>query len=170
MIKALMNSLGVQVDDPEELKEMITNFYRNLYTTEGVTDMEAVLCHVPRKVTPEMNDTLCADYSEEEVKSALFQMFPTKSPGPDGFPAHFYQRHWDVCGDEVTSIVLRIVTGVESPKSINDAVLVLVPKVTNPMILAQFRPISLCNVLYKIASKVIANRLKVVLPGIISEE
>jgi hypothetical protein len=97
-------------------------------------------------------------------------MFPTKSPGPDGFPAHFYQRHWDVCGEEVTRAVLRIVRGEEDAECINDTFLVLIPKVMSPTLLSQFRPISLCNVLYKIASKVIANRLKQILPDIISEE
>uniref|UniRef100_A0A453DZW5 Reverse transcriptase domain-containing protein n=1 Tax=Aegilops tauschii subsp. strangulata TaxID=200361 RepID=A0A453DZW5_AEGTS len=78
-------------------------------------------------------------------------------------------RHWDICGEEITNIALRIVRGEESAKCINDIVLVLIPKVTNPTVLSQFRPISLCNVLYKIASKVIANRLKIILPDIISE-
>ncbi|KAE8790861.1 non-ltr retroelement reverse transcriptase [Hordeum vulgare] len=170
MIKVLQYSLGVEISDPEELKNLATDFYQSLYLYEGVNNMDAVLDHVQCKVTAEMNASLCAPYTKEDVKGDLFWMFPTKAPGPDGFCAHFYQRHWEVCGDEVTSIVLRIVTGVESPESINDTVLVLIPKVTNPTILAQFRPISLCNVMYKIASKVIANRLKVVLSGIISEK
>ena len=117
-----------------------------------------------------MNADLCAPYTNDDVKTVLFKMFPTKAPGPDGFPGLFYQKHWDVCGEDVTRIVLRIVKGEESSESINDTVLVLIPKVTNPNLLLQFRPISLCNVLYKIASKVIANRLKLVLPDIISEE
>ena len=112
------------------------------------------------KVSAEMNDLLVAPYMKEEVKTALFQMFPTKAPGPDGFPAHFYHHHWELCGAEVTEVVLRIIRGEESAESINDTVLVLIPKVMNPSLLTQFRPISLCNVLYKIVSKVIANRLK----------
>ena len=96
--------------------------------------------------------------------SILFQMFPIKAPGPDGFPAHFFQRHWEVCGEEVTRAVIRIVDGTESAECINETTLVLIPKVKNPSLLAQFRPISLCNVLYKIASKVMSNRMEIILP------
>ena len=132
--------------------------------------MEQVLQHVPTKVTQNMNDMLMAPYTKEEVKTTLFQMGATKAPGPDGFPAHFYQRHWEICGDEVTTAVLRIIKGEENAECVNDTVLVLITKVMNTTLLSQFRPISLCNVLYKIASKVVANRLKVILPDIISEE
>jgi hypothetical protein len=59
--------------------------------------------------------------------------------------------------------------GEEIPEGFCDSVIVLIPKVTNPEHLKNFRPISLCNVLYKIASKVLANRLKVILPVVISE-
>lgn len=170
MIKALQNSLGVEISDPAELKVLANDFYKSLYLSERVQNMYAVLNHVPRNVTVEMNSNLCAPYTKEEVKIALFQMFPTKAPGLDGFPAHFYQKHWEICGNEVTNIVIRIVNGEESPAAINENVLVLIPKKTNPTVLAQFRPIILFNVLYKIASKVIANRLKIILPDIISKE
>lgn len=73
--------------------------------------MEQVLQHVPTKVTQNMNDMLMAPYTQEEVKTTLFQMGPTKAPGPDGFPAHFYQRHWEICGDEVTMAVMWIIKG-----------------------------------------------------------
>uniref|UniRef100_A0A453LCR5 Reverse transcriptase domain-containing protein n=1 Tax=Aegilops tauschii subsp. strangulata TaxID=200361 RepID=A0A453LCR5_AEGTS len=78
-------------------------------------------------------------------------------------------RHWDICEADVTKAILGIVRGEESPACVNDTLLVLIPKVANPTLLSQFRPIALRNVLYKIASKVLANRLKVILPEIISE-
>ena len=85
---------------------MATNFYSNLYATESTVGIEEVLSHTPTKVDVAMNTTLNARYSKADVKLALFQMFPTKAPGPDGFPAHIFQRHWELCGDEVTDMVL----------------------------------------------------------------
>jgi hypothetical protein len=70
----------------------------------------------------------------------------------------------------VTTIVLRVLRGEDDAKTIDDTFIVLTPKVVSPEELGQFCPISLCNVIYKIASKVVANKLKVILPEIISEE
>ena len=70
----------------------------------------------------------------------------------------------------MTSAVLRVLHGDDDPKVINDTIIVLIPKVENLEELGQFRPISLCNVIYKIASMAVANRLKVILPEIISKE
>jgi hypothetical protein len=161
---------GTTTEDIHEISEMSKSFFGTLYESEGTHDMARVLDTVPRKVTRQMNEDLMAAYTEEEVKIALFQMYPTKAPGPDGYPAHFFQQHWDLCGKEVTDSVLRILRGIDNPEEINNTFIVLIPKVASPLELGQFRPISLCNVIYKIASKVIANRLKRILPEIISQE
>ena len=63
------------------------------------------------KVTIDKNGALLKPFSTDEIKSALFQMFPTKVPGPDGFLAHFFQRHWNICGEEVSLVVQRIKMG-----------------------------------------------------------
>lgn len=73
MIKALINFLGVHTEDPAELRTLVNDFYQTLYTSEGVQGMDAVLVHVPRKVTPAMNDSLCDLYSNEEVKKCFFR-------------------------------------------------------------------------------------------------
>jgi hypothetical protein len=80
------------------------------------------------------------------------------------------KKNWDVFGDDITRMVLKVLNGDEQLTEINGMFTVLVPKVQNPVSLNQFRPISLCNVVYKIISKALANRLKRVLPDIISEE
>lgn len=122
LIKFLTKHDGTSTSNLAEMEGMAKNFYAQLFASKGVNGMEQVLDHVPCKVTEDMNLSLSAPYSNEEVKTALFQMFPTKAPGPDGYPAHFFQRHWDVCGKEITSAVLRIVKWEESAESINERV------------------------------------------------
>ena len=110
------------------------------------------------KVIEEMNTALCAPFSEKEVSNALFQMGPLKAPGTDGFPARFYQHNWAVLKSEIIAAVLDFfVTGI-MPEGVNDTAIVLIPKVPHPKELKDFRPISLCNVVYKIVSKCMVNR------------
>ena len=100
--------------------------------------IEEVLSHIPERVDGLMNSKLNVPYTKEEVKDALFQMFPTKAPGPDGSPAQFFQRHSDLCGDEVTDMVLRVLSGDDSSEEINKTFIVLIPKIASPKNLAQF--------------------------------
>ena len=114
--------------------------------------MEEYLNAVPRKVTPDMQDTLSSEFSAEEVKIALFQMGPTKAPGPDGMNAFFYQRFWHVVGDTVVDVVLDFLNNGHMLPDINHTNIVLTLKVKNLEKMSDFRPISLCNVIYKIIS------------------
>jgi hypothetical protein len=83
--------------------------------------------------------------------------------------ALFFQKFWHLIGSDITSVVIDCLSSQRMLKSVNYTHIALIPKVANPDSLGQFRPISLCNVLYKLVSKVFANRLKKVLPQIISD-
>lgn len=65
--------------------------------------------------------------------------------------------------------VIGIVHGTLPPKYVNSTLVALIPKVKSPTKVSEFRPISLCNAIYKLASKVVANRLKLILPDIVLE-
>lgn len=97
-------------------------------------------------------------------------MKPSKAPVADGFIASFYQRHWPFIKENVTTAVLNFWNGGHLPEVINKTVIVLIPKIKNPRNITQYRPISLCNEIYKLCSKVLANRLREILDEIIAKE
>lgn len=102
--------------------------------------------------------------SEVEILVAVNEMGALKAPGPDGFPPLFFQRFWPLVGSKVVVAVQRMFLTGSVPAHLNESIICLIPKEQCLKHLSQFRPISLCNVLLKVVTKVLANRLKSVMP------
>jgi len=115
------------------------------------------------------NEMLTREVSSEEIKTVLFSMPKDKSPGPDGYTSEFYKATWDIIGQEFTLPVQSFFQKGFLPKGINSIILALIPKKLAAKEMRDYRPISCCNVLYKVISKIIANRLKLLLPRFIAE-
>ena len=96
-------------------------------------------------------------------------MAPLKASGPDGMPSLFFQHFWGVVDADFTNSVLSWLNSGTIPHPLNHIFITLFPKIKNLESVSDYRPISLCNVLYKKFSKVFANRLKKILPSIISK-
>ncbi|KAL0011169.1 hypothetical protein SO802_006277 [Lithocarpus litseifolius] len=167
-ISGIQNAHGQWVEELEEVVEVASDYFDNLFRPGVADQMEECLNAVPNKVIDNMQEVLLGEFTAEEVKEALFQMGPTKAPGPDGMNALFYQKFWHIVGDDVVSAILDFLNNGNMLPEINHTNIVLIPKVKNPQKMSEFRPISLCNVIYKIISKVLVDRLKQVLPDIIS--
>jgi hypothetical protein len=121
-------------------------------------------------VITHMRNTIRTEYVEARGYARRNPHTPSKAPGVDGFTAGFFQRHWGLLQQTIVPAILEFLNGGELPAGLNDTSITLIPKVRNPQAVSQYRPISLCPVLYKIAAKAITNRLRGCLDEIISEE
>ena len=131
--------------------------------------IEEVTHLIPAKVTVDMDESLIKEFTAEEIQTTLLQMHPTQASGPDGMSTIFYQKYWKIVRADVTKMVLNMLNSNMYIADINKTNIALVPKVKHPTRMKDFRPISLSNVVYKLISKTLANRLKSVLPQIISK-
>ncbi|XP_074314393.1 uncharacterized protein LOC141649604 [Silene latifolia] len=120
-------------------------------------------------VTPAQRVLLTSDVTTQEIREALFFIPANKAPGPDGFSSQFFKDSFEVVGKDLIEAVQEFFCSGKMVKQINSTTLTLIPKKARPGTVADFRPIACCNVIYKIISKVICNRLTAALPDIISE-
>lgn len=164
----LKNGEAGWVSDPTELEMLAIDYYKRLYSLD---DVEHMVERLPREgfARLEQDDLLSLNrpFTRMEVEMAIRSMGKFKSPGLDGVQPLFYQDCWEVVGDSVVRFMLQFLESGVLPKDIDDALIVLIPKVTKPEMITQFRPISLCNVLFKTITKTLVGRLKKVITKLI---
>ena len=157
------------LNQTEDIGQAFINYYTKLFSSFCPASQCGALDKIPQVVIEEMNADLVGVFQEWEILDAINQMAPLKAPGPDETPPLFYQHFWLVVDKDVTNSVLMWLNSSIFPSPINHTFITLVPEVDSPELVTEFHPISLCNVLYKIFSKVLANRLKKFLPNLITE-
>lgn len=129
---------------------------------------EEILVNIPGKIDDQMNSMLLAPVSCGEIKAAIDGLGSLKAPGPDGLSGVFFQKHWETVKEEVSGAVLAFFEDEKLPGEINATLVSLVPKVPMAESLNQLRPISCCNFIYKVISKIVVTRLKKLMGNIIS--
>ncbi|KAL2245415.1 UNVERIFIED_CONTAM: hypothetical protein Sindi_2809700 [Sesamum indicum] len=162
---------GVTHREQEAVINEFVSFYHNLLGGERRRDMVDIRFLRPwarHLLTDEEVNSILLPFTPSDVKQALFDIAEDKAPGPDGYSSGFFKAAWPIIGREVTRAVLDFFTTGRLLKQINTTLLALIPKVHSPMAVSDFRPISCCNVLYKIIAKLIVQRLSVVLDKLIS--
>ncbi|XP_071727280.1 uncharacterized protein [Rutidosis leptorrhynchoides] len=110
-----------------------------------------------------------ASFTTEEIVSLIKMFDGNKTPGPDGFSLQFFKKAWFFLEDIVVEMLNDFHNNSMLPKGFNSSFIVLIPKSNSAKSIDQLRPISLINAPYKIIAKILANRLKKVIPFVISE-
>ncbi|KAA3479427.1 reverse transcriptase [Gossypium australe] len=143
-----MDSNGNVYNSNEGLLSHPTSYFDYLFSSNGIANTDANLEGVETCITASMNVDLTRAFSYEEMCIALKNMSPLKASGEGGLGVVFCQRFWHIVGKEVASYCIEV---------------------SNPGSMSQFRPISLCNILYKIVAKMLVNRFQSILYFCIDE-
>ncbi|XP_019171157.1 PREDICTED: uncharacterized protein LOC109166713 [Ipomoea nil] len=146
-----------------------TKFYHiHIFSTSNPMDGSNLFAEVSPRVTQAQNELLLRPFEVSELKDALFAMAADKTPGPDGMNPGFYQQFWDVVGDDILTFILNCLNNRIFPSELNNTDVVLIPKKKTPEVVADFWPIALSNVIYRIMAKMITQRMKPLMESIIS--
>jgi hypothetical protein len=145
----------------DEVKHIVRAYFVKLYTTEFETSPRVITCPaVHNALSPDTCVTLLQEVSQAEIKNAIMSFKPFKSPGPDGLHPIFFQKFWDTLGPSMTRFIKGIFQSRKIPSDLNSTLVCLIPKVAKPESMNQFRPIGLCNTLFKTITKILVFRLK----------
>lgn len=167
-ILSIEDDFDVTHTEHKSISKIAVYYYQSLLgTSRTVTPLDENV------ELPLLNDTqrniLEAPFTALDVLKILKSMAKNRSPGPDGFSAEFYLAAWDIVGSDVVSGILHFFHSNELPRIINANGVALIPKIDCPVNMSHFRPISCCNTLYKCIAKLLAIRMKSLLPHLISK-
>lgn len=168
VIHFLLDELHRRIYDSSALKSMVLDYYLSLletanqdispFTVEQIQDIHPFRC------SSDLSAQLSAMPSDEEIRKTIFALPKSKAPGPDGFSVEFFLSSWDLVGADLINAVKDFFVNPILSRQVNSTVISLLHKVPGAAKLSEFRPISLCNIVYKIISKMIGSRLKLITP------
>lgn len=171
-IREIKREDGSFADNHEDIKKEAVDYFNKFlndtpqdYTGISTAEQKDPLNY---ECSEEDKNMLLGVVSAEAIKKVLFGMAAEKSPGPDGFYSEFFRATWAITrGDFVHAVQLFFDKGF-LPKGINSTILTLIPKKDEATFMKDYRPISCCNVIYKVISNILASHLKKLLPSFIS--
>jgi hypothetical protein len=168
-----MDDSGTLHSEQQDIKDVATHFFKSFYeANQHLTLQEQV--HVaqlyPHTVTLEDSANLDSPCTLQEVLLALKSFNTDRSPGPDGWTVEFYLHFFDLIGPDLLDFVEDSRQHGKVTGAVNSTFLTLIPKENHPANFGDYRPIALCNLCYKLITKIIANRIKPILSRTLSAE
>lgn len=166
----MKTTADIWINNPQDIADaFLTEFQRQFSVdhTSSISQIQSFINIVPTCITDEDNLSLLAQFTSAEIDLAVKQIGPLKAPGPDGLHALFYQSCWETVKDNIYNCVKAFQSG-HSIEPLNHTYITLLSKVKPAESVNHYRPISLCNVSYKIIAKLLINRIRPLLNKCIS--
>ena len=159
---------GVWTDDPHKVKEEIRNFFSKRFQESDAQrpNIDGISF---RTIDQQQNSLLVAPFQEIEIQNAVGECGSDKSLGLDGFNFRFIKQFWDILKPDILCYIHEFHANGAIPRGCNASFVALIPKISEPQHLCEYRPISLIGCMYKIVAKLLANRIRKVMPAIIDE-
>ena len=169
IFKSLFNESGEEKFSRDDIELVLVDFYKALFSkdslnmqiqTQIIDDLDLSLSDLEREQCEGL-------FTKDELSAALKGLQTGKSPGSDGLPVEFYSAFWDLLCDPLLSVLNDCFRVGSLCASQREALLRLIYKKDDKRLAKNWRPISLLNCDYKLASKIITDRLKQVMPSIV---
>lgn len=170
-ILSIKDPSGIVISDHSLLPQVFINFFSNLlspHETFSKPSCEELKRYIRRPLNEEQIAACNVLVSDDEIKSTVFSLAKEKAPGPDGFSVEFFKSNWEIVGPLVLLAVRDFFQYGRMLKEVNATILTLVPKISNASAVSDFRPIACCNTIYKVITKILANRIAGVLHDVVS--
>ncbi|GJX18791.1 zinc finger, CCHC-type containing protein [Tanacetum coccineum] len=163
-----LNIHGSWTTNPTTLKSHIFQVYISKFKEDVISRPTFSSDHFKKLFS---DDLLILDYpiSDQEIKDTIWDCRSEKAPGPDGFTFKFYKSQWDTIAPDVIAYIREFENTSFLLRGCNSYFIALVPKVEDSLVINNFRPISLISSQYTILAKILANRLAMVIPSVVSE-
>ena len=167
-IDAIRGDDNVWIVKISEIRDFVVEKFQDLFIVKEICCPADLSDLIYSTISNGENDSLCQIPSLGEIKNVIFGMQSLKSPRPNGLPPLFYKKYWHVVEYSVIRAVRNFFILGKMIKEFNYSYIVLIPKILNPSSINHYRPISLCNTIYKVISKLLVDRLRAVIPNLVS--
>jgi exonuclease III len=173
-IKKLKSDNNTSISDPSEILDFIRKFYMNLYKEDSNVEInDDNLDQFPNSAKVSQSDNLILEspITEKEIWEAIQDLPAGKTPGTDGLSSDFYKKFWPLLKKYFLNMVNNVYKNKELTSDQKRGVISLLPKPDKDLTqVKNWRPISILNTDYKILTKILANRIKPILPSLIHSD
>lgn len=156
--------------DVKAIGAVAEEFFQRLFSNNDYFLDEDLVTHIQPSISDTENTEFIIIPESDEIWNAIKQLNPLSASGNDGFIGYFFIHYWEVIKMDVMEFVVDFFKGGYLPRSIMDTMLILLPKTQYARQINEYRPISLCTFATKIVSKILANRVGLLLPKLVVEE